>query len=217
MVEPVKIMIVDDHKIVRDGIRALLLGERNIRWIGEAADADSLFVLLKDKAPDVLILDIQLPGRSGVEILGELQEKYPGIRVLILSSNSDEAIILDAVKAGARGFLPKDTSADELLTAIMSVYKHEGYFGSKISKIIYNSYIGQVTRKEDKDIGPLSDREVEILTLLADGFTNREIADKLFLSPRTVDTHKANIMAKLQLNSTANLVKYALRKGYIKL
>ena len=85
MVEPVKIMIVDDHKIVRDGIRALLLGERNIRWIGEAADADSLFVLLKDKAPDVLILDIQLPGRSGVEILGELQEKYPGIRVLILT------------------------------------------------------------------------------------------------------------------------------------
>jgi DNA-binding NarL/FixJ family response regulator len=215
--EPIKIMVVDDHKIVRDGIRALLIGQKTIKYIGDAEDAESLFNFLLKTQPDVLILDIILPGKSGVEITVSIKEKYPCIRILILSSNSDEETILSAVKAGANGFLSKDTSKEELITAIMAVATNEGYFGEKINKIIYKSYIEQVTSQNGKPANCLSDREVEILTLLADGFTNKEIADKLFISPRTIDTHKANIMAKLNLSSTVELVKYAIRKGYIKL
>jgi DNA-binding NarL/FixJ family response regulator len=215
--EQIKIMVVDDHKIVRDGIRALLLGQKKIAYIGDAEDAESLFTCLANNQPDVLILDIQLPGKSGIEITLELKEKFPCIRILILSSNCDEETILNAVRAGANGFLSKDTSKEELITAITSVAAGEGYFGEKINKIIYKSYIEQVTLQNGKPTNCLSEREAEILTLLAEGFTNKEIADKLFISPRTIDTHKANIMTKLNLSSTVELVKYAIRQGYIKL
>jgi len=215
--EPIKIMVVDDHKIVRDGIRAMLLGQKAIKYIGDAEDAEGLFSFLADNQPGVVILDIQLPGKSGIDITLELKEKYPCIRILILSSNCDEETILNAVKAGANGFLSKDTSKEELIAAISAISAGEGYFGEKINKIIYKSYIDQVQLNAGKPIDCLSEREAEILTLLADGFTNKEIADKLFISPRTIDTHKANIMAKLNLSSTVDLVKYAIRQGYIKL
>jgi DNA-binding NarL/FixJ family response regulator len=215
--EPIKIMVVDDHKIVRDGIRAMLIGQKSIKFIGDAEDAESLFNFLSKTLPNVLILDIQLPGKSGIDITLDLKEKYPCISILILSSNCDEETILNAVKAGANGFLSKDTSKEELITAISAVAANEGYFGEKINKIIYKSYIEQVTSQNGKPANCLSERESEILTLLADGFSNKEIADKLFISPRTIDTHKANIMAKLNLSSVVELVKYAIRQGYIKL
>ena len=215
--EPIKIMVVDDHKIVRDGIRALLIGQNTIKYIGDAEDSESLFNFLSKTQPNVLILDIQLPGKSGIDITHELKEKYPCIRILILSSNCDEENILNAVKAGVNGVLSKDTSKEELVTAINSVAAGECYFGEKINKIVYKSYIEQVSSQNTKPANCLSEREVEILTLLADGFTNKEIADKLFISPRTIDTHKANIMSKLNLPSTVELVKYAIRQGYIKL
>jgi len=135
----------------------------------------------------------------------------------VLSSNTEEETILHAVKAGAKGFLSKDTSKEELIAAIQAVFQHDNYFGEKISKIVYRSYIEQVNLNSGKGDSCLSDRETEILILLAEGFSNKEIADKLFISPRTIDTHKANIMAKLNLNSMVELVKYAIKQGYIKI
>jgi DNA-binding NarL/FixJ family response regulator len=215
--EPIKIIIVDDHKIVRDGIKALLLGQKTVKCIGDAEDAGGLEVLLQKEIPDVVVLDIHLPGKSGIEVAHEMQEKYPDVGILALSSNCGESIILDAVKAGAKGFLSKDTSKEELVEAIVSVACGEGFFGAKIHHIIYSSYIGQVMSKEGKRENCLSVREIEILTLLADGFSNKEIAGKLFVSPRTIDTHKANIMSKLNLTSTVDMVKYAIKQGYIRL
>jgi DNA-binding NarL/FixJ family response regulator len=213
----VTVIIVDDHKIVRDGIKALFIGELSVKCIGEASDYDELEKLLAIKTPDLLLLDIMLPGKNGIEITALLKDKYPAIRVLILTSNTTEEYILDAVKAGAKGFLPKDTSAGELILAIGEVYSGNGYFGERINKIIYNSYIHQVNKGVEKESSGLSDRETEVLTMFADGFTTKEIAEKLFISPRTIDTHKANIMSKLNLNSIVDLVKYAIKNGLIKI
>jgi len=215
--EQVKIIVVDDHKIVRDGIRALLLGEKTVKIIGEAEDSTGLFRLMENVKPDVVLLDIQLAGKSGIEIARELSDKFPCVKILVLSSNTEEETILHAVKAGAKGFLSKDTSKEELIAAIQAVFQHDNYFGEKISKIVYRSYIEQVNLNSGKGDSCLSDRETEILILLAEGFSNKEIADKLFISPRTIDTHKANIMAKLNLNSMVELVKYAIKQGYIKI
>ncbi len=215
--DQIKIVVVDDHKIVRDGIRALLMGEKSIKMVGEAEDHQGLFIALEKVKPDVVLLDIQLAGKNGIEISRELTEKFPCIKILVLSSVTEEETILQAVKAGAKGFLSKDTSKEELIAAIQAVFQHDSYFGEKISKIVYRSYVDQVNRNSGKGDSCLSDRETEIMILLAEGMSNKEIADKLFISPRTIDTHKANIMAKLNLNSMVELVKYAIKQGYIKI
>jgi DNA-binding NarL/FixJ family response regulator len=215
--ETIEIVIVDDHKIVRDGIKAMCLGQKICKIIGEASDYQSLMDTLANKKPDMVLLDISMPGKNGIEITKELREKFPCLKVLILSSNSDEQHILEAIKAGANGFLSKDTSKEELLNAIAKIHRNENYFGEKLNAIIFSSYVNQVTNPDTKPANCLSEREVEIMILLAEGFSNKEIADKLFISPRTIDTHKANIMSKLELNSSVDLVKYAIKHGYIKL
>lgn len=215
--EPISIILVDDHKIVRDGIKALLLGQKKIKCIGDTGDADGLSALLKNGVPDILLLDLQLPGKCGIEIARDMQEKFPSTGILILSSKCDEASVLNSVRAGARGFLPKDTSRAELILAIETLASGGEYFGETIRGLIYKSFVGQVQSQSDKNNSCLSDREIEILILIAEGYTNKEIADQLCISPRTIDTHKSNIMLKLKLNSTADLVKYAIRQGYIRL
>lgn len=213
---PIRVILVDDHKLVRDGIKALLLGEMSIKIIGEAEDADGLYILLSNNTPEVLLLDIQLVGKSGIEISKHLSEKYPCLKILILSSNTDEDIIVEAVKAGVKGFLSKDTSREELILAIETLHRNENYFGEKINNIVYRSYVKKINNPSEL-YHCLSDRETEIMTLVAEGLSNKEIANKLFISPRTIDTHKANILSKLNLSSTVDLVKYAIKHGFVKL
>jgi DNA-binding NarL/FixJ family response regulator len=214
----IKIVIVDDHQIVRDGIRAMLLPNKNIKIVGEAADYDGLMRILKVETPDVIILDISLPGKSGIEITRELIEGNNETKILILSANTDEESIIEVIKAGAKGFLPKDTSKDEFLVALNLVYNEEGYFGEKLSKIIYKSYIQHVKsiKSPEQEIC-LSEREIEIIKLLAEGITSKEIADRLFISSRTVETHKNNIIKKLNLKNLVELLKYAIKHGIVKI
>jgi DNA-binding NarL/FixJ family response regulator len=216
--EKIRLILVDDHQLVRTGIANLLAGEPAFEIIGEASDAKELFDLLKKEEPDVAVLDIALPGLSGIEITKMLHRDYPGIRILILSMHTSEEFIFNAINSGARGYLPKNTSRRELIEAIFAVQRGEEYFAESISNVILKSYIKKAksdgTEAENRE-NQLSKREIEVLRLFAEGMTNQEIADKLFISIRTVESHKNHIMARLELKTTVDLVKFAIRNNIV--
>jgi len=218
--EKIKIILVDDHHIVRDGIKIILSNVDNIEIIGEAGDSEELFSLLETTLPDIMILDLGLPKVSGIEITKILAEKYPGIKVIILSSHIDNDSIFDSLKAGAKGYLPKNTNRKEMLEAINTIYEGKEFLSETISNTILISHINKVKEDskyaEDKE-KKLTKREVEIVKLLAEGLQYKEIADKLFISVRTVETHKNNIMFKLDLKSIPDLVKYAIKNNIIEI
>jgi DNA-binding NarL/FixJ family response regulator len=218
--EKIKIILVDDHQLVRDGIKALLTGIQDIAIIGEASDSEELFRELDNIIPDLLIMDISLPGISGIEITKKICNEYPGINVLILSMYNNEEFIFNALKAGARGYLPKNTSREELLEAIYSINRGEEFFGDSISKIMLKSYVKRATDEDnpaDKTYAILTSREIEILKLYVEGLINKEISDKLDISIRTVETHKNHIMRKLGLKTTVELVKFAIRNKIVEI
>lgn len=210
----VNIILVDDHPIVRQGIRALVESIGNVRIIGEADQSKALFQLLSHEVPDLIILDISLPHESGIEICRKLQadEKYMHIKCIILSMFTQEDFILNAIQAGAKAYLPKNTGRDQLVEAIDALMRGEEYFSPEIANIIMKSYVRKAKQESEQD-NSLSKRETEILQLFAKGLSNQEIADKLFISIRTVESHKNHIMQKLNLKSSVDLVKYAIRAG----
>lgn len=217
--EKIKVIIVDDHKIVRDGIASFTLGHKTIQVIGEAGDEDELMKLLERSEPDVVVMDISLPGKSGIELTEYLSNNYPEIKVLILSALDQELDILNSIKAGASGFLHKECEEKEFLYAIEKVFLGENYFSKRISAIIQQSFVKKT--KESNEIETqeeaLSVRELDVLKSLAIGCSDKIIADKLFISIRTVETHKKNIREKLKLNSTAELVIYAIKNNIIEI
>lgn len=216
----IRIFLVDDHQLVRDGIKALLMSSPEISILGEASTGKECFEKISPEQPDILILDISLPDTTGIEITRRVTELYPGMKVLILSMYTNEDFIFNAVKAGARGYLPKNTSREELLEALHTIYEGEEFFADSIARVLLKSYVRKA--KEDDSIaqgGPvqLTTREIEILKLFAEGFINREISEKLDISIRTVETHKNHIMKKLELKSTVELIKYAIRNKIVEL
>jgi DNA-binding NarL/FixJ family response regulator len=213
---PVSIFIVDDHEIVRDGIRALLIGTTIAKVIGEADSPQELFLELQSHQPQVILLDIAMPGGSGLDCLQKLQAEYPDIEVLMLSANTDAKSIHQAVKLGCTGFLPKDCSKKELLEALESVGKGQPYFGKQILPIVFNGFVDGVQNPDNKEL-PLSEREIEIVICLANGLSFKEVAAQLFISPRTVESHKKTIFEKMQFNNNADLIKYAIRNKLIEL
>jgi DNA-binding NarL/FixJ family response regulator len=216
--EKIKLILVDDHQLVRTGIANLLAGEAGFEIIGEAADAKDLFELLKKSQPDIAVLDIALPGMSGIEITKKLHNDFPGIRILILSMHTSEEFIFNAINSGARGYLPKNTSRKELIEAIYAIQRGEEFFAESISNVILKSYIKKAksdSPEEENNENLLSKREIEVLKLFAEGMTNQEIADKLFISIRTVESHKNHIMARLELKTTVDLVKFAIRNNIV--
>ena len=220
MMDKINIFLVDDHDLVRDGLKALLSGIPDIGIIGEASTGRSLFEKLLIVQPDVLVLDISLPDMSGIEITRRMTQDYPKIRILILSMYTNEDFVFNAVKAGAKGYLPKNTTRDELVKAIYAVYRNEEFFGETISKILLQSYIRNA-KQEDKitenHAENLSVREIEILKLFSEGMNNKEIGEKLGISIRTVETHKNHIMKKLGCKSVVEMLKFAIRNKIIKL
>ena len=216
----IRIFLVDDHQLVRDGIKALLMSAENLVILGEAASGKECFEKIAGLPPDILILDISLPDTTGIEITKRISAEYPEIRVLILSMYTNEDFIFNAVKAGARGYLPKNTSREELLSAIETIYAGEEFFSDSISKIMLKSYLRNAKEEENQPQRgpiPLSTREIEILKLFAEGFINKEISDKLDISIRTVETHKNHIMKKLELKSTVELIKFAIRNKIVEI
>lgn len=216
--ETIKIIIVDDHKIIRDGLRSLLLGSGEIEIIAEAGHGYQLFDLLKEKQPDVIVLDIALPKISGIEITKIISKDYPRIKILILTANTDEHTFISSVKAGAKGFLPKNTSKEEFVEAVKIVYTGKHYFGNNISETLYKALTDfLVNGKDNHQEEKLSAREIDIIRLFALGHSYKEIAERLYISTRTVETHKNNILKKLGLKNTVDLVKYAIKEKIIEL
>ena len=213
----IKILLTEDHQLLRDGIKALIASE-NIEIIGEASTGAGLWKLMENAQPDIILMDISLPDISGIELTRSLSEHFPEVKVLILSMFTEESFINQAIKAGAKGYLHKNTTREEMLAAIDTVHSGSEFYSDNISKIILKSYIDKAKKNGEEIYNPhelLSKREIEILKMFAEGFINKEIADRLFISIRTVESHKNHIMQKLNLKTQVELVKYAIRHNLI--
>jgi DNA-binding NarL/FixJ family response regulator len=212
----IKIILADDHRIFRDGIKSLLSDNDFINIIGEASSGNELLDMLKSHKPDMVIVDITMPGLSGIEVSKQISSLYPEMKIMILSMHTDEDFVINSIKAGARGYLPKDTSKEELLDAIKIINDDGEYYGKLVSDNFLKSYIKKFKSGQNlKGNEDLTQREIEILKLAASGSSNKEIADKLFISIKTVDAHKNHIMQKLKLKNTAEMVLYAVKNKII--
>lgn len=214
----IKVLLVDDHHVVRNGIRVLLEGLEDIEVVGEAGDGLEALEKVKVLNPDIVMVDISMPGMNGIQTTEALQKQYKTIRVLVLSMHDNEDYILKSIEAGAYGYLLKDTTKDEMLKAIRTVSGGEKYFSNSVSNIIVNSYLQKVKKTErtiQEKQSKLSRKEKGILKFIVQGLSSREIADRLELSIRTVDNHRANMMKRLQVKNAAELVKLAIEEKIV--
>jgi two-component system, NarL family, response regulator NreC len=212
----IRILLADDHAILRRGLRALLDREPDMEVVGEASDGRDTLKAVELLLPNVVVLDITMPNLNGIEAARQIQAKSVGAAVLILSMHSDEGYVLRALRAGARGYLLKDAVEGELIRAIRAVAEGKAYFSPEVSKLLVEDYVqGMQQRGIQDSYELLTNREREVLQLLAEGKSSKDIARMLDLSVHTVDTHKANLMQKLSLHSMAELILYSVRKGII--
>ena len=202
-----KVFIVDDHYMIIEGIRSLLQNEKSIEWLGHAGNAASCMAFLRHQQPDVILMDINLPDKSGIQLCKEVLEKYPLINIIGLSTYNQQSFIEKMIGHGASGYVLKNATQEELMEAIHIVMKGKQYLSFEAS---------QSLRKHESDEGPiLTRREKEVLELITSGLTNNEIAEKLFISSTTVDTHRKNLLAKFNAKNTAELVKLAVQGGFL--
>lgn len=215
-----KILIVDDHEVVRDGLKNILTSLDGIAIAGEAGNGEDAVKMYTTIKPDLVIMDISMPGMNGIEATRIIKEKDPDARILILTMHDNQEYLNQIIRSGAKGFILKNTDKEELLDAVKTVASGDNFFSKDISKLIIDNYIrtAKETEKNDgyKEV-PLTKREIEILKLIASGYSNQEIANILYISYNTVDTHRKNIMHKLSIKNTAGLVRYAIEKGLISL
>ncbi len=215
----IRIILADDHQLFREGLNALLRQSDELKVVASVKDGAELTEAIAAKQPDLVLSDISMPGQTGIDVCAVITKQFPKIRFIMLSMYNNESFFVNSLKAGAKGFLSKEISRDELLKAIRIVYEGGEYFDKKISHVILKEYVEQMAnpKSSDSEEGTLSQREKEIIRLVAESFSNGEIAEKLKISVRTVNAHKNNIMRKLHLKSTVDIVKYALVNKMIKL
>ena len=211
---PYRIVLADDHILLRRGIKQIIETSADMKVVGEAGDGLDLLNLLKKITPDMIILDISMPNLRGVEATREIKMIYPEIKILILSMHKKKEYLYHVLSAGANGYLLKEDTDTELFSAIKTVREDEIYVSPHLSKELTRDFIKIWKGNGKLPVEPLTTREREILKFIAEGKSSREVAELLFISPRTVQHHRANIMQKLNLKKTADLVKYAIRKGY---
>lgn len=216
--EALRILLVDDHPMIRVGIKSLLEDDKRIVTIDEATDGDDCLELLEKNSYDVIIMDIKMPKKTGIDTTKEIVKKYPNAKVLALSMHDEQDYIVKMLQAGAKGYLLKNSSKEELLKAVETVSNGENYFSSDVSSIMLSKYIYKEfpsAKKDYKSDIQLTKRETEIIKMISEELTNAEIADKLGISVRTVDTHRRNLLQKLDVKNTAGLVRYALQNGLL--
>jgi two-component system response regulator NreC len=212
----IRILLADDHTVVRKGLRMLLESQDGLKVIGEAADGRTAVALAEQDPPDVVVMDVAMPTLNGIEAARQITAKLPQVAVVFLSMHSDESYVLKALKAGARGYLLKDSAEHDLIQAVQSVTQGKSFFSPAISKMMVEDYVRELQERQIEDSYELlTTREREVLQLLAEGKSNKEVAAVLNLSLYTVETHRGNILQKLNLHSGAELILYAIRKGVI--
>jgi len=213
---PVRILLADDHTVMRNGLRLLLERQPHLQVVGEAADGRQAVALSETLNPDVVVMDIAMPNLNGIEAARQIVNRNPRTAIAILSMHSDESYVIRALKAGARAYLLKDSAEADLLAAVRALADGKSFFSPAISKILVEDYMRQLESRGAEDTYELlTNREREILQLLAEGRTNKEVANMLNLSLYTVETHRAHILQKLNLHSVPELILYAVRKGII--
>jgi DNA-binding NarL/FixJ family response regulator len=208
-INEIKIVLVDDHKLLRDGLRNIIEQKSNMHIVGEASDGREAIKVSSKLMPDVIVMDVAMPGMNGVEAAKQIHKAQPDIKIIGLSMHSGKQFIQGMFKAGAFGYLLKDGDADELLTAITTVVQNKKY----LSKDINQEFLSMLKSGEDIVKSHLSSREKEVLQLIAEGNSSKEIGEILFLSSKTIDVHRNNIMRKIDLHTIPELTKYAIQKG----
>ncbi|MFQ5718051.1 MAG: response regulator [Acidobacteriota bacterium] len=215
---PIRVFIADDHTLFRQGVRRLLEDTEIAEVIGEAADGADAVRKVVECSPDVVLMDISMPHLNGIEATRQILKKTPEQRILILTMHDNEKYIGQILRAGAAGYLLKDTPSNDFLSAIKAVHRGDSYLSPSVSrKILDGLFQDRESRGRRTGVDLLTPREREILTLLAEGKSNREIAELLFISPKTVDVHRTNIMKKLDIHSIVQLVKYAIHQGLVEI
>lgn len=209
----VRVLIADDHAIVRAGLRALIASEPSLVLVGEAAGGWEAIDLVEKTHPDILLLDISMPDLDGIAVTKRLKPQHPNLRILILTVHEDEALLREAIRAGASGYVLKRAAEAELLSAIRIVMRGDMYVDPAMLRSLLLEE--RDTRSDRQPVEPLTPREIEVLKLIVQGYTNRQIAEKLCISVRTVEGHRANICGKLGLRSRVELVRYAREHGLI--
>jgi DNA-binding NarL/FixJ family response regulator len=212
----IRVLLADDHTIMRKGLRLLLERQENITVVGEASDGRECVELAQAEKPDVVVMDIAMPNLNGIEAARQIVGQNPAIAVAVLSMHSDESYVIRALKAGARAYLLKDSAESDLIGAIRALSDGKSFFSPAISRLLVEDYMRQLERKGAEDSYELlTTREREILQLLAEGKSNKEVANMLNLSLYTVETHRTHILQKLNLHTVPELILYAVRKGII--
>ena len=209
----IKILIADDHPVVRKGLWSCLSGKTNFKIVGEASDGADAIQKVKELAPDVVLMDIDMPQKDGLEVTHVLRKESPNVKVLILSMQSNRDTVLRIIKAGARGYVLKDAPTDELARAIETVNAGEAFFSAPVAQIALNQYLTDTDAT--KPLAKLSERESEVVGLIAEGKSNKEIAMHLGIGVRTIETHRERIMRKLDIHSVAGLTKFAIANGLV--
>jgi two-component system response regulator NreC len=216
MADPIRVLISDDHAILRSGLKMLLNAEPDIQVIGEATTGEEALKLAGELQPDLVLMDISMPGMGGIEATAEIKKLYPPMKVLMLTMHENEAYLFRTIKAGGSGYVLKKAAEDELIEAIHTVHAGGAFVRPPVAQMLATEFMEQVEAGELlEQFEKLTSREKEVLALLARGMTNPQIADKLVISVRTVETHRAHIMDKLGFKDRASLVAYALRHGYL--
>lgn len=211
----IRVLVVDDHTIVRDGICALLALDGDIEVVGEAANGIEALKMVKELQPNVVLMDIAMPIMDGLEATRRICKEFPRTRVLILTQYDEKEYVLPVIEAGASGFISKVAASSELASGIRSVFWGDSYLSPSVARLLVEDYRHKSGRVSCDPYEQLSDRERDVFKLVAEGYTTKEIADRLEVRPKTVEGHKTNLMAKLGIHNRIELVKYALRKGII--
>lgn len=212
----IRILLADDHQLMRSGLRLLIERQADLSVVGEASDGREAVSLTKSLKPDVVVMDIGMPSLNGVEAAYQINQNQPQVALIMLSMHSDESYVLRALRSGAKGYLLKDSAESDLIRAVRAVAAGKSFFSPAVGKVLLDDYMRKLQRTGAEDpYDLLSPREREVLQLIAEGKSNKEVASLLHISVYTVESHRSNIMEKLKLHGTAELILYAVRKGII--
>lgn len=215
--EPVKVVLVDDHDLIRRGIRVMLESEEGIEVVGEASDGSKVLALVEETFPDVVVMDVVMPGKDGIDTTAEIKDSFPNVGVVVLSGHDEQQFIFDALKAGASGYLLKTADLDDVISTVRAVAKGQAKIDPEVAAKVLTEFQNYQEAELTDQYQPLTPREREILQAMSEGLPNKTIATRLSISERTVTTHVANIYTKLQVNNRVSAIQEAMRRRILDL